>query len=702
MMIRRNGVVVIGALACGVGMAFAVGARAQEAEAASPPKVEEAVKAAPEAAPLIPREVFFGNPDKASVQLSPDGKQISYLAPVEGVLNVWVSPADKPADAKPVTDDTHRGIRSYFWAQTSQHVLYIQDKGGDENWHLYSVNLEDNKTIDLTPFDGVQARVQQVSHQHPEEVLVAINNRDPQYHDIHRVHVATGESSLVQENTGGYIGFLTENDMRIHFALKITEDGGTEVHRRTGDDSWSLLLSIPAEDSLTTQPLMLDESGKGLFMIDSRGRDKAALTRLDIHSGKSKVLAMDRQADIAGIVGHPTKNIVQAVQSNHMRRRWNVLDDSIKKDFEVLGRVAEGDFSINSRTQDDSQWIVAYVMDTGPVRYYRYDRATRKAEFLFTNRPALEKLPLAKMHPKVVATRDGLEMVCYYTLPTWTDPDSDGKPDKPLPTVMFIHGGPWGRDSWGYHPYHQWLANRGYAVMSVNYRGSTGFGKKFINAGNFEWAGKMHDDLIDAADWLVKSGIADEERIGIMGGSYGGYAVLVGLTFTPEKFACGVDIVGPSNLITLLESVPPYWKPMIAIFTKRVGDHRTEEGRKLLTERSPLTHADKICRPLLIGQGANDPRVKQAESDQIVAAMKKSGIPVTYVLYPDEGHGFHRPENNLSFNAVTEAFLAKYLGGRHEPMSEPVGSTIQILSGAEDIPGLPPSLATKSSEKGPA
>jgi len=664
--------------------------------------VDEAAKTDQKEAPLIPREVFFGNPDKASVQLSPDGKQISYLAPVAGVLNVWVGPADKPADAKPVTDDTHRGIRSYFWAQNSGQVLYIQDKGGDENWHLYSVNLADNKTIDLTPFDGVQARVQQVSHEHPDEILVAINNRDPQYHDIHRVNVITGESSLVQENKDGYVGFLTENDMRVHFAVKTTDDGGTEVHRRTGDDSWSLLLSIPAEDSLTTSPLMLDESGKGLYMIDSRGRDTAALTRLDIHTGESKVLAMDKQADIAGIVAHPTKNIVQAVQSNHTRRRWNVLDDSIKKDFEVLGRAAEGDFNIVSRTQDDAQWIVAYTMDTGPVRYYRYDRAARKAEFLFTNRPALEKLTLAKMHPRVVTTRDGLEMVCYYTLPTQADADDDGKPDKPLPTVMLIHGGPWARDSWGYHPYHQWLANRGYAVMSVNYRGSTGFGKSFINAGNFEWAGKMHDDLIDAADWLVKSGIADEKRIGIMGGSYGGYATLVGLTFTPEKFACGVDIVGPSNLITLLESVPPYWKPMIAIFTKRVGDHRTEEGRKLLTERSPLTHADKICRPLLIGQGANDPRVKQAESDQIVAAMKKSGIPVTYVLYPDEGHGFHRPENNLSFNAVTEAFLAKYLGGRHEPMSEPVGSTIQILSGAEDIPGLPPSLAAKSSEKGPA
>ena len=337
-------------------------------------------------------------------------------------------------------------------------------------------------------------------------------------------------------------------------------------------------------------------------------------------------------------------------------------------------------------------------MDSGPVRYYLYDRKTKNAKFLFTNRPELENAKLAKMHPQVITSRDGLNLVSYITLPTWTDPDENGRPDKPLPMVLFVHGGPWARDSWGYHSYHQWLANRGYAVLSVNYRGSTGFGKDFINASNFEWAGKMHDDLIDAVDWAVKSRIADKNKVAIMGGSYGGYATLVGLTFTPDTFACGVDIVGPSNLVTLLESIPPYWAPMIEIFAKRVGDHRTEDGRKLLTERSPLTRVDRITKPLLIGQGANDPRVKQAEADQIVEAMQKKNIPVTYVLYSDEGHGFARPENKTSFNAVAEAFLAKHLGGRNEPMSEDMcaGSTIAIPTGAENIPGLPASLKERT------
>ena len=342
-------------------------------------------------------------------------------------------------------------------------------------------------------------------------------------------------------------------------------------------------------------------------------------------------------------------------------------------------------------------------MDTGPVRYYRYDRGTKKADFLFTNRRELEGKPLAKMHPIVIKSRDGMNLVSYLTLPSWTDPDLDGRPAKPVPMVLFVHGGPWARDNWGYNPYHQWLANRGYAVLSVNFRGSTGFGKEFINASNFEWAGKMHDDLLDAVDWAIKPR-ASRARIKSASWAAATAAMqpLVGLTFTPDTFACGVDIVGPSNLLTLLNSIPPYWAPMVEVFTKRVGDHRTEDGKKLLTERSPLTYVDKIRKPLLIGQGANDPRVKQAESDQIVEAMKKRNIPVTYVLYPDEGHGFRRPENSKSFNAVAESFLAEHLGGRFEPMSEDLtGSSIQIPEGVDSIKGLPDSVKKKMKQGGP-
>ena len=653
-----------------------------------------------EPTPIIPRDVLFGNPDKAGVQISPDGARISYLASVNGVMNVFVGPVDNPDAAKPVTKDTYRGIRSYFWAFTGDHILYVQDKGGDENFHLYSVNLKDDKIIDLTPFDGVRANVQQVSPDFPNEVLVGLNNRDPKLHDIHRVNIVSGDRTLVEQNDDGYAGYLTDNDMKVYFGIKMASDGGSEIYKRTGDHSWTMFTKIPNEDSLTTSPVGLDESRQNLYLLESRGRDTAALTLMSIETGASKVLAEDSKADIAGFVMHPTKNLVQAVQSTYERTKWHILDKSIENDIDTLKKVADGELSITSRTKDDRRWTVAYVMDAGPVRYYLYDRDTKKAKFLFSNRKALEDVKLAKMFPNTIKSRDGFNIVSYYTLPVWSDPDHDGKPDQPLPMVLFVHGGPWARDSWGFNPHHQWLANRGYAVLSVNYRGSTGFGKEFINASNFEWAGKMHDDLIDAVDWATKSKIADPQRVAIMGGSYGGYATLVGLTFTPDKFACGVDIVGPSNLVTLLNSIPPYWAPMIEVFAKRVGDHRTEDGRKLLTERSPLTKVDRIKKPLLIGQGANDPRVKQAEADQIVEAMKKKNIPVSYVLYPDEGHGFARPENRMSFNAVAESFLSKHIGGRFEPMSaDMTGSTITIPQGADGIPGLPESVKNAGAKK---
>jgi dipeptidyl aminopeptidase/acylaminoacyl peptidase len=328
------------------------------------------------------------------------------------------------------------------------------------------------------------------------------------------------------------------------------------------------------------------------------------------------------------------------------------------------------------------------------VQYYRYDREDKAAEFLFTHRKALEGLTLAKMHPVIIESRDGLDLVSYYTLPVGSDSDGDGRPDEPLPMVLYVHGGPISRDNWGYNPIHQWLANRGYVVMNVNFRSSRGFGKAFINAGNLEWGGKMHDDLIDAVEWAIQEGIANPDQVAIMGCSYGGYATLWGMTNTPDTFACGVDIVGPSNLITLFEAMPPYRQPAIEVLATRMGDARTEEGRALLAERSPLTYVDQIQRPLLIGQGANDPRVKQAESDQIVQAMQEKNISVTYLLYTDEGHGFVRPENKLSFNAVTEAFLSECLSGRYEPIGDDFeGSSITVPVGAEEVPGLAEALS---------
>lgn len=660
---------------------------------------------------IISRQVFFGNPDKASLKVSPDGEKISYRAPLNGVMNVWVAPADDYSSAVPVTKDTLRGIRIYFWAYTNQHILYLQDLGGDENWQIHSVDVKTKIDNNLTPFEEIigpdgkpvtlpngkklrpRTQIQEVSYKFKDEILIGLNNRNPQFHDIYRLNILNGEMKLVQQNDQ-FLSFQTDDNYHIRYALKMTPDGGNEIFVPDGKKNWKLFEKIPMEDMLTTFPITFDKSGKVLYMIDSRGRNTAALISTNLETGEKNVIFENPLADLSDIMIHPTEKTIEAAASNYKRVEWKILDKSIKADIDYLKTVEDGELNVTSRSLDDNVWTVAFEIDNGPIRYYLYDRTKQKAEFMFTNRKALEGLDLSKMHPVIIKSRDDMNLISYLTVPFWTDTDNDIHPDKPLPMVLLVHGGPWGRDSWGYHSSHQWLSNRGYAVLSVNFRGSTGLGKAFTNAGNLEWAGKMHDDLIDAVNWAIEEGIADKEKIAIMGGSYGGYATLVGLTFTPDVFACGVDIVGPSNLITLLETIPPYWEPMIEMFTSRVGDHRTEEGRKFLESRSPLTFVDKIEKPLLIGQGANDPRVKQTESDQIVKAMQDKNIPVIYVLFPDEGHGFARPENRMSISAVADIFLAKHLGGRSEPIGDDfVGSSITIPTGAEQIPTLKEALS---------
>ena len=641
---------------------------------------------------LIPRELLFGNPDKAAARISPDGKLLSYLAPVNGVLNVWVGPIADPAAARAVTKDAKRGIRSYSWAYTSKHILYRQDVGGDEDWHVYAVDLADNITTDLTPLEKVAAQIESVSHRFPEEILIGLNDRDPRLHDVYRVDIGTGKRKLVQKNPG-FSSFMVDEDFQIRFGTQFTPDGGNLLQQPDGKGGWKDFLKVPMEDTLTTSPVGFDKSCRTLYLMDSRGRNTGALGAIDLATNKEKILAASELADVDGLMSHPTENTVQAVAFTYLRKEWKVLDPAIEDDMTYLRSVADGEMEVTSRTQDDLHWSVAYIMDNGPVRYYHYDRKAKKARFLFTNRKSLEGLKLAKMNPVVIKARDGLSLVSYLTLPLGSDSDGDVRPEKPLPLVLDVHGGPWARDEWGYNPLHQLLSNRCYAVLSVNFRGSTGFGKQFVNAGNKEWAAKMHDDLLDAVKWAVDQKVANKEKVAILGGSYGGYATLVGLTFTPDVFACGVDIVGPSNILTLLSTIPPYWQPAIQMFKDRVGDHTTAEGKKFLETRSPLSLVDKIKKPLLIGQGANDPRVKQSEADQIVKAMQQKKIPVTYVLYPDEGHGFARPENSLSFYAVTEAFLAEHLGGRHEPIGKAfAGSSITVPTGADQIKGLSDSL----------
>jgi dipeptidyl aminopeptidase/acylaminoacyl peptidase len=645
---------------------------------------------------LIPRNVLFGNPQRSGARLSPDGKWLSFQAPVEGVMNVWVAPVDDLSKAFAVTKEKVRPVPMHNWAYDNRHILYIQDKNGDENYHLYAANVETLETKDLTPIDGVRAEIQEISHKTPTEILVGINDRNPQLHDIWRINIETGEKQLVQQNHG-VAGYLTDDDYKVRLAINYSPTGGQvwQVPEGEGaDQKWNEFLAIGPEDAMTTGPAGFDKTGQTLYFQDSRNRNTAGLFAMDLKSRDVKLLAEDPRCDAGGVLAHPTEKNIQAVSFTYAREEWKVLDDAVAADIEFLKQLEDGDFIVTSRTLDDSQWTVAYVLDNGPIKFYRYVRTPeRKGIFLFNHRDDLASYKLVKMHDRVVKSRDGLDLVCYLSLPPGSDPDGDGVPDKPVPMVLEVHGGPWARDDWGYNSQHQWLANRGYAVLSVNYRGSTGFGKEFINAANGEWSRKMHDDLIDAVQWAIDEKIAQRDRVAIMGGSYGGYATLVGLTYTPEVFACGVDIVGPSSLVTLLQNVPEYWIPFMPVMKARVGDVDTEEGRAQLLERSPLTRVDKIQRPLLIGQGANDPRVTQLEADQIVDEMKKKSIPVTYVLYPDEGHGFARPENRMSFNAVSEAFLAEHLGGRFEPVGNDFkGAKIEVPAGKDEVPGLAEAL----------
>jgi dipeptidyl aminopeptidase/acylaminoacyl peptidase len=654
-----------------------------DAPAPPPPRADDS---------LLARQLLFGNPDRTAPVLSPDGKHLAWLAPKDGVLNVHVAPAADLSQAKAVTDEKARPVPGFGWAYDNQHILYAIDKNGDENVHVFSVDVASATTKDLTPFDKTQGRIQKLSEKYPTQVILGTNDRDAKWHDLYKVDLVSGARTLLQKNEG-FSGFLLDDAFSVRYAVAPKPDGGMDILIANGAGGFSPFQNIPPDDSLTTSPIGFDKAGRTLYLRDSRERDTGALFALDTKTNQTQLLAEDPRADISGFIVSPVDGRVQAAAFDYERRSWKVLDPAIAGDLEYLGKVVDGDLDVISRSKDDQTWTVAYVVSDGPVRYYRYDRKKKEASFLFTNRPALEGRTLAKMHPQVIPARDGRSLVSYLSLPPASDAAGAGKPAQPLPMVLFVHGGPWGRDSYGFNNPHQWITSRGYAALSVNYRGSTGFGKAFTNAGDKEWAGKMHDDLLDAVDWAVKNGIAQRDHVAIMGGSYGGYATLVGLTFTPDVFACGVDIVGPSNLNTLLTSIPPYWAPMVEMFARRVGDPRTEKGRKLLTERSPLTRADAIQRPLLIGQGANDPRVKQAESDQIVEAMKAKRLPVSYVLFPDEGHGFARPENRLAFYAVAEVFLAQHLGGAYQPIgSDFQGASITVPAGADDIYGLSASL----------
>ncbi|MEO6065656.1 MAG: S9 family peptidase [Lysobacterales bacterium] len=668
----------------------------REATVAGPtPQVAKA-SAATQAPPrLISRSELFGNPERANLQISPDGQFLSWLAPVDGVLNVFVAPANAPSDARAVTQDKARGIRQYFWSYRPGVLLYLRDTGGDEDFHAWSVDVVSGTARDLTAFPKTRASIDGVSHLEPDSVLIGMNDRAAEWHDLYRVDLATGKRTLVEKNDRKFAGYLSDAHYKVRMAMQSRPDGGSDLLAPDGRGGWKKVDDIPFEDSLTTQPGGYTTDGNTLYFVDSRKRNTAALYAVDAASGARTLVFEDPRVDVGDSLTDPKSGVVQAVSTDYLHEEWQVLDPAIKDDLARLDAIGPGVIDVTSRTLDDKTWIVLYYAAEKPGTYYRYDRPSGELTQLFDVRPALADETLVPMWPLEIKSRDGLTLVSYLTLPADADADHDGKADRPVPLVLNPHGGPWSRNNYGYSGTAQWLANRGYAVMTVNYRGSTGFGKDFINKSDREWAGKMHDDLIDAVNWAVEQDITTADQVAIMGGSYGGYATLVGLTFTPETFKCGVDIVGPSNLNTLLSTIPPYWASFFEQFAKRVGDPRSDDGKKLLAERSPLTRVEAITKPLLIGQGANDPRVKQAEADQIVDAMQAKNIPVTYVLFPDEGHGFARPENSKAFNAVTEAFLAECLGGRFEPIgADFAGSSIGVPAGAEYVPGLADALTS--------
>ena len=646
--------------------------------------------------PLIPRSVIFGNPERVGAAVSPDGKYISFRAPRDGVLNIWVVERGRPlAEARPLTAEKVRPIPQASWAANSEDILYVNDAGGDENYLLYAVNVRTGAQRLLTDFKGVRVTVYGTSLSRPDEVAIGINDRDKAFHDPHVLNVRTGALTKVLENTGRYATFLFDDGLRLRLAMRATKDGGFEILRWEGDKAVPFE-TVGFEDSQTTAPLAFSRDGRTLYWRESRARNTSAVLAIDVATQQRRVVGEDPRADVGGFIAHPATGLIQAYSVNYLKNEWRVVDASIKADVDFLNANLKGEWAVQSQTLDNRVWIVGNDPVTAPGRAMVYDRATKSLTQLYVGRPKLEGLALPDVCTVEIKSRDGLTLVSYLTLPLGSDPDGDCRPNAPLPLVVNVHGGPWGRDTYGYDAESVWFANRGYASLRVNFRASTGFGKDFISKGDRAWGRAMHDDLLDGMDWAVRNRVAQADKVGIYGGSYGGYAVLWGMTNTPERFACGVAIVAPSNLETLLNSIPPYWESFKEQMYRRVGDIRTAEGKALLKERSPLTYVERINKPLLIGQGANDPRVKVAEADQIVAAMEAKRIPVTYVLYPDEGHGFARAPNRTSFYAVAEGFLSRCLGGRYEPVGNDFkGSSITVPKGVEIVPGLQEALATK-------
>ena len=634
--------------------------------------------------PLIDRELFFGDPEISGAQISPDGKFIAFIKPFKGTRNIWVKKTGDPFEsAKPITADTKRPIPGYFWSRDGKYILFVQDAGGDENFNVYAVNPADSPAAgqdvpaarNITEAKGIRAAIYSVPRSEPDVMYVGINDRDKAWHDLYKVKISTGERTLIRQNTERITGWVFDLKDQLKLATRSAENGDTEV-LRVDDKGFTKIYSCNVFESCG--PIRYHKDGQRVYFTTNKGVD-INLTRLVLFNpmtGKEELVESDplNRVDFGGAsFSEVTDDLVlTSYNDDRQRRYWK--DKSMEADYKLLQKKLPGkEIVMGNSTEDEQLFLITAYSDTEPGERYLFDRKSKNLTLQYRTRERLPRTALVPMKAVRFKSSDGMEIPAYLTLPK-------GVPAKNLPAIIVPHGGPWARDSWGYNSMAQFLANRGYAVIQPNFRGSTGFGKKFIDAGNKEWGDKMQDDVTWAAKYLIAEGIADPKKIAVMGGSYGGYATLAGVTFTPDMYAAAVAIVAPSNLITLLESIPPYWEPIRKLFYARMGDPNTPEGKAQLLRQSPLTHAAKIKTPLLVIQGANDPRVKKRESDQIVVALRDRDYPVEYLVAPDEGHGFARPINNMAMFATTEKFLAKHLGGRFQE-----GGTPEVMARLKEI-----------------
>lgn len=655
---------------------------------------------------IIDRELFFGDPEISAAQLSPDGKFIAFVKPFKGTRNVWVKRTEEPFDsAKPITADKSRPVTQYFWSRDGKYVLFAQDKAGDENYNVYAVNPADSPAAgedvpaarNLTDAKGIRAAIYAVPRSEPDAMYIGLNDRDKAWHDLYKVKISTGERNLMRQNTERITGWVFDLKDQLKLATRSAENGDTEI-LRVDDKSFTKVYSCNVFESCG--PVQYHKDGQRVYFETNKGPalDLTQLVLFDPATGKEELVETDpmKRVDFGNASFSEVSDELISTSYNDDRLRIYWKDKAFEADHKLVQKKLPGkEIAFSNSTKDERLWLITAYSDTEPGERYLFDRQTKKLTLQYRVREKLPRAAMTQMKAVRYKSSDGLEIPAYLTLPK-------GLAARNLPAIIVPHGGPWGRDSWGYNGFAQFLANRGYVVLMPNFRASTGYGKKFLDAGNKEWGQKMQDDVTWGAKYLIAEGIADPKKVGIMGGSYGGYATLAGVAFTPDTYAAGVSIVGPSNLITLLESIPPYWESIRKLFYERMGDPNTPEGKAQLLRQSPLSSADKIKTPLLVVQGANDPRVNKRESDQIVVALRDRGFPVEYIVAPDEGHGFARPVNNMSMFATAEKFLAKHLGGRYqESMTPEVATRLKEITVDVKTVTLPKKTAETASAGAP-